>query len=94
MAKKNEKIKKQRIFKEKVEKEKNEKEAVKEEEVQKCLVLENIRNFYTDRIDEVKNKIEEERTRNKMIQYEKRRSESSFRQEKKKIKEKSLKYLI
>ena len=82
MAKKNEKIKQQAKISEKVQKAKEEKLMSQEEKLQKSLVIENIKNFYTDRIAEVKEKIEEDKTKAKLIAYEKKRSESMKRHSK------------
>lgn len=70
MAKKNEKIQKEKIIKQKIEKVKEKKEKQKEEERSKVLVIENIRNFYKDRIDELREKIRQEREQNDIVRYE------------------------
>lgn len=93
MAKKNEKIKRQKGLIEKIQRDKEKKEQVRLEQEQKSLVKENIKNFYTDRIEEVKKKIEEEKIRSKTLKYEDKKNKSMMKKEAKMLKKKIF-YLV
>lgn len=66
-SKKNEKLMKKQALVESVAKKKEEKEKVARMNKQKNLIVESIKNFYSDRIQELKEKIRQERFENKQI---------------------------
>jgi hypothetical protein len=83
LAKNHEKQKKNKIIKEKIEKNKADKEKKQLEEVNKNIFIENIRNFYNDRINELKEKIKQEKLVNDMIRSEQKKLLSAAEKQKK-----------
>ena len=68
-------------IKEKIERQKAIKEKKKQEESTKNLVIENINNFYTDRINILKEKIRKEKSRNQIKSVEKKKIVSQIKKE-------------
>ncbi|OMJ85570.1 hypothetical protein SteCoe_13117 [Stentor coeruleus] len=83
MSQMNEKIQKEKTFKNKLERRKSLKDQEKNELLLKSLAIENIKNFYTDRISELKEKIRNEKLQNEIIKYEQKQVVSELEKEKK-----------
>ena len=77
----NEKMRMKQAIKEKIERQKAIKEKKKQEESTKNLVIENINNFYTDRINILKEKIRKEKSRNQIKSVEKKKIVSQIKKE-------------
>ena len=85
LSKTKEKIKKRAITKEKIEKSKILKEKQKESIDKKQKLIENIKNFYNDKINILKDKIKEEKTQNDLIKGEQKRVIALIEREQKNI---------
>lgn len=70
ITKKQEKIKKKQALIESIQHKKEEKERLTYMNKQKNMTIESIKNFYNDRIQELKEKIQKERFENKQIKIE------------------------
>ena len=86
LAKNHERIQKAKMIKNRIEKQKILKEKKIEEENSKSFVIENIKNFYTDRINELKEKIRNEQACNNILRYEQKQVLSSLKKERKETK--------
>ncbi|OMJ81751.1 hypothetical protein SteCoe_17747 [Stentor coeruleus] len=86
MSQTNEKNQKEKAFKDKLERKKNLKDQEKNESILKTLAIENIRNFYTDRISELKERIRNEKFQNDIIKYEQKKVVFELKKEKKQMK--------
>lgn len=86
MSQVNEKNQKEKVLKDKLERRKSLKDQEKNESLIKSLAMENIRNFYTDRISELKERIRNEKFQNEIIKYEQKQIVSELEKEKKQTK--------
>lgn len=86
MSQRNEKKQKEKAFKEHIENKKIFKEQERRESLTKNLVLDNIKNFYTDRITELKEKIRNEKMQNDIIRYEQKQIIFELKKEKQHLK--------
>lgn len=80
----NDKNRKIQEIKEKIEREKRKKELEKTEENSKRVIIENINNFYSDRIKILKDKIKEEKICSEILRADQKKQLSDLRKEKKK----------
>ncbi|OMJ66546.1 hypothetical protein SteCoe_36566 [Stentor coeruleus] len=86
ISQRNERKQKEKAFREKLEKKKVHKEQERKESLTKNLVLDNIKNFYTDRISELKEKIRYEKMQNDIIRYEQKQRIFEMKKESKQLK--------
>ena len=82
------------MIKEKIEKKKKKKEKDKKEEKKTKNVIDNINNFYSDRITELKERIKSEKIINESIHYEKKKNLYKLEKEKKDIRKGKLNNLL